>query len=48
MDTELGCNDIDECLTNKNACKENTFCVNSPGSHSCLSNYIFHAILDNV
>lgn len=37
MDTEQGCSDIDECLTNKTACNENSFCVNSPGSHTCIS-----------
>jgi hypothetical protein len=38
MDTELGCSDIDECITNSNACRGNTFCVNSPGSYTCLGN----------
>ncbi|XP_046460090.1 cysteine-rich with EGF-like domain protein 2 isoform X1 [Daphnia pulex] len=37
MDTEQGCSDIDECLTNKTACNDNSFCVNSPGSHTCIN-----------
>jgi len=39
MDAELGCSDVDECLADANVCRGNTFCVNSPGSFTCLSQY---------
>ena len=41
MDTELGCNDVDECIMNREICPSNAFCVNSPGSHTCISMFIF-------
>ena len=45
MDTELGCNDVDECIMNREICPSNAFCVNSPGSHTCISMFIFSICL---
>ncbi|XP_037957717.1 cysteine-rich with EGF-like domain protein 2 isoform X2 [Teleopsis dalmanni] len=36
MDTDKGCQDINECLDTPRACRPNQFCVNNEGSHSCL------------
>jgi len=36
MDTERGCQDLDECIDDKTICGVKKFCVNSPGSYSCL------------
>lgn len=35
-DEQGGCNDVNECITMKNACKANQFCVNNEGSFTCL------------
>lgn len=37
FETERGCIDINECVSDLKSCAENEFCVNNEGSFSCLS-----------
>jgi len=37
MDTERGCQDVDECASSRTPCKKNEFCVNTEGSHKCFA-----------
>ncbi|XP_066982385.1 cysteine-rich with EGF-like domain protein 2 isoform X2 [Macrobrachium rosenbergii] len=36
MDTEHGCVDVNECVTEKAPCKKNQFCINNEGTYTCL------------
>jgi len=36
MDTEHGCQDIDECIADNPPCKSSQFCVNTDGAHKCF------------
>ena len=45
MDTERGCQDLDECIADKTICGVKKFCVNSPGSYSCLGKPFYAYLL---
>lgn len=40
MDTEKGCQDVNECATDKSPCKRSQFCVNNDGSYTCLGEFV--------
>lgn len=44
MEPEQGCVDIDECASGTDKCTTNEFCVNSEGSHECLSNELLYLL----